>query len=55
MQRNYTFQQAAFDDFFDWSLIDKAIFKKIYELLKEISRNSFEGKGKPEPLKHHLK
>jgi len=55
MERNYTFQQDAFDNFFDWTLINKTIFKKIYELLKEIRRNPFEGKGKPEPLKHNLK
>lgn len=55
MEWDFTFQQEAFDDFFDWSLVNKAIFKKIYELLKEIRRNPFEGKGKPEPLKHHLK
>ncbi len=55
MERNFTFHQNAFDDFFDWSLIDKMIFKKIYELLKDIRRNPFEGKGKPEPLKHGLK
>lgn len=32
MQRDYIFHQTAFDDLFDWSLINKAIFKKIYEL-----------------------
>lgn len=30
-------------------------FKKIGELLKEIQRTPFVGKGKPEPLKHELK
>lgn len=55
MERNFIFHQNAFDDFFDWSLINKAIFKKIYELLKEIRRSPFDGKGKPEPLKHDLK
>ena len=28
--------------------------KKINELIKEIQRNPFEGKGKPEPLKPEL-
>jgi len=54
MEKNLIFQQDAFDDFFDWSLVNKMIFKKIYELIKDIRRNPFEGKGKPEPLKHEL-
>lgn len=54
MKKNLTFYQDAFDDFFDWSLVNKTIFKKIYELIKDIRRNPFEGKGKPEPLKHQL-
>lgn len=54
MGGDFIFQQDAFDQFFDWSLVNRMIFKKIYELLKDIKRNPFEGKGKPEPLKHHL-
>ena len=54
MKRNFVFQQDAFDQFFDWSIINKSIYKKIYELLIDIKRNPYEGKGKPEPLRHNL-
>jgi toxin YoeB len=33
---------------------DKKVLKKINDLLKDISRNPYEGIGKPEPLKHVL-
>lgn len=33
---------------------DKAIQKKIQQLLSSIQKNAFEGIGKPEPLKHEL-
>ncbi len=32
----------------------KKLFKRIAELLKDISRSPYEGKGKPELLKHNL-
>jgi toxin YoeB len=35
-----------------WQKIDKKKVKKINNLLKDISRNPFEGLGKPELLKH---
>jgi toxin YoeB len=34
--------------------IDKKVYAKIVELIKEIQRDPFVGKGKPEPLKHQL-
>jgi toxin YoeB len=37
------------------AIINKNTFKRIAELLKDISRTPFEGKGKPEALKHNLK
>ena len=33
---------------------DKRTLKKINELIKDIKRNTFEGIGKPEPLKDSL-
>jgi toxin YoeB len=53
--RKYTFHEDALEDFVNWSIINKNIFKKIAELLKEVGRTPFEGKGKPEDLKHQLK
>ena len=34
---------------------DKKTFFKLADLIEEIRRTPFEGKGKPEPLKHGLK
>lgn len=48
------FYAKALDDFYEWELTDKKIFKRIKELIKDITRNPFEGIGKPEPLKHEL-
>ncbi|MBK8807910.1 MAG: Txe/YoeB family addiction module toxin [Bacteroidales bacterium] len=49
--RNIRFEDAAFDDFSNWALYDKQVFKKIIELIKHSVRQPFEGLGKPEPLK----
>ena len=54
MEKTFIFHQNALDEFYDWSIVNKNIFKKIYELLKDIKRSPFEGKGKPEPLKHQF-
>jgi len=49
------FEADAYNNFIDWSLENKIIFKKITELIKDIDRNGFIGIGKPEALKHELK
>ena len=48
------FYSKALDDLYEWESTDKKIFKKIKELIKDITRTPFEGIGKPEPLKHEL-
>jgi toxin YoeB len=53
--RNIQFEPKAFEEFIEWAAEDKKIFFKIAELIEEIRRHPFEGKGKPEPLKHGLK
>jgi toxin YoeB len=45
------FDPEAFEDFCNWAIYDKQIFKKILELLKSIKRTPHQGIGKPEPLK----
>ena len=35
-----------------WQATDKALVRRINELLKAIQREPFAGVGKPEPLKH---
>jgi toxin YoeB len=49
-----TFSENAWDDYTSWILINKNMIKKINELIKDIQRTPFEGKGKPEPLKYDL-
>ena len=48
------FAEQAWEDYLYWQKTDKQILKRINNLIKEISRNPFEGIGKPEPLKHAL-
>ena len=51
---NLTWSAEAWDDYLDWQETDKKTVKKINELIKDATRTPFEGKGKPEPLKHNL-
>lgn len=44
----------AWEDYLYWQMRDKKILKRINQLVKDISRNPFEGIGKPEPLKENL-
>ncbi|HDL8052210.1 TPA: Txe/YoeB family addiction module toxin [Yersinia enterocolitica] len=49
-----TFSSHSWADYLYWQQTDKKILKRINELVKDIQRTPFEGKGKPEPLKHNL-
>lgn len=51
---NIKFTSNSWQDYIYWQKTDKAIVKKVNELIKEICRNPFEGIGKPEPLKYDL-
>jgi toxin YoeB len=53
--RLIAFHQTAFDDYSDWTKIDKKLFERIRRLIVETARNPFDGIGKPEPLKRELK
>ncbi|TAH24981.1 MAG: Txe/YoeB family addiction module toxin [Oscillatoriales cyanobacterium] len=55
MSRRIIFESSAFADFNEWAKLDKKIYRKIVELIKDIDRSPFEGLGKPEPLKYELK
>jgi len=48
------FSDHAWEDYLFWQTHDKAMLKRINPLIKDIQRTSFEGIGKPEPLKHSL-
>lgn len=45
------FDVKAWEDYLDWQK-DKATLRRINDLIKDIMRTPFSGKGKPEPLKH---
>ncbi|WP_082223515.1 Txe/YoeB family addiction module toxin [Jonquetella anthropi] len=44
----------AWEDYLYWQTHDKKILKRINQIVKDISRNPFDGIGKPEPLKGNL-
>lgn len=46
--------EQAWDDYLYWQDTDKRMVKRLNELINEARRTPFEGKGKPEPLRHHL-
>jgi toxin YoeB len=48
----YSFVDESWEDYLYWQKTDKKILRRINILLKDISRNPFEGIRKPEPLKH---
>lgn len=48
------FAENAWEDYLYWQKIDKKVLKRINLLIKDITRDPFEGIGKPEPLKHAL-
>jgi toxin YoeB len=52
---NFEFTSNAWEDFQYWLDNDPANAQKIRDLLKDISRNPFQGIGKPEPLRFDLK
>ncbi len=51
----YIFVDESWEDYLYWQRTDKKILSKINDLLKDISRSSYSGIGKPEPLKHKYK
>jgi toxin YoeB len=48
----YIFVEESWQDYLYWQNTDRKKLKRINELLKDISRNPFDGIGKPEPLKY---
>ena len=48
------FSSKGWDAYLYWQATDRAMLKRINMLIKEIEREPFTGKGKPEPLKHQL-
>lgn len=54
MKRKIVFEASAFEDLNEWVKLDKKIYHKIVDLIKDINRSPFTGLGKPEPLKYEL-
>ena len=48
------FTEQAWEEYLYWQNQDKKTLKKINELIKDIQRSTFEGVGKPEPLRKNL-
>jgi toxin YoeB len=48
------FSKIAWEDYTSWLDEDKKMLRKINDLIKDIQRDPFNGKGKPEPLKYDL-
>ena len=46
--------ENAWEEYCFWQLQDKKTLKRINMLIKDIQRDSFNGIGKPEPLKENL-
>jgi len=44
--------ESAWEDYLYWQTHDKKTLRKVNELLRDIDRDPFSGKGKPEPLRH---
>lgn len=48
------FTNHGWDEYVYWQQHDPETLNKINDLIKEINRDPFKGKGKPEPLKGNL-
>ena len=46
------FVDESWEDYLYWLKVDKKLFKRLNQLIKETLRNPFEWLGKPEPLKY---
>ena len=42
MSRRIIFESSAFADFNEWAKLDKKIYRKIVELIKDIDRSPFD-------------
>lgn len=51
---NKVWQEDAWEDYLYWQTQDKKALKRINLLIQDISRNGYEGIGKPEPLRGDL-
>ena len=48
-----SFAEQEWEDCLYWQTTDKKALRRIKDIIKEISRTPFEGKGDREPLRHN--
>jgi toxin YoeB len=48
------FSSQSWEEYLYWQKTDKHSMKRINDLIKDITRTPYKGKGKPEPLKYAL-
>jgi toxin YoeB len=53
--RDVRFDPDGWREFTEWQSRDRKIWTRLVELIDETLRTPFDGKGKPEPLKHEYK
>lgn len=51
----YVFVDESWEDYLYWQKVDKKMLKRINMLIKDISRQPYDGIGKPELLKHNYR
>ena len=49
------FHPRGWEDYLYWQQTDKAMLRKVNQLIEAIRREPFGGIGKPEPLRHDLR
>lgn len=49
-----SFEDAGWNDYLYWQTTDKAMLRKLNQLIRDIQRDPFDGVGKPEALKNEL-
>jgi toxin YoeB len=54
MHKIIQWDMDAWEDYIYWQTHDKRILRRINQLLKDVSRNPFDGIGRPEALKENL-
>ena len=48
------FTEKGWEEYLDWQQTDRAILRKINQLVQEIQRDPYAGIGQPEALRHEL-
>jgi len=49
---NNSWSDEGWEDYLYWQNSDRKTLKRVNELIRDIERDPFRGKGKPEPLRH---